>query len=34
MLDAASRFIGRTPEADMGAMLAARRMTSLFGLST
>jgi aryl-alcohol dehydrogenase-like predicted oxidoreductase len=34
MLDAASRFVGRTPEADMGAMLAARRMTSLFGLST
>ena len=34
MLDAASRFARRTPDDEMGTMLTARRMTSLFGLST
>jgi aryl-alcohol dehydrogenase-like predicted oxidoreductase len=34
MLDAASRFVRRTPDEQMEAMLASRRMTSLFGLST
>jgi len=34
MLDAASRFARRTSDEEMGAMLASRRMTSLFGLST
>ena len=34
MLDAASRFARRPPDEEMGAMLASRRMTSLFGLST
>ena len=33
VLDAASRFAARPPDHDMGEMLAARRMTSLFGLS-
>ena len=32
VLDAASRFTARPPDDDMGAMLAGRRMTSLFGL--
>jgi aryl-alcohol dehydrogenase-like predicted oxidoreductase len=34
VLDAASRFAGRPPDEEMGTMLASRRMTSLFGLST
>jgi aryl-alcohol dehydrogenase-like predicted oxidoreductase len=34
VLDAASRFSGRPPDDEMGTMLASRRMTSLFGLST
>ena len=33
-LDAASRFAGRPPDAEMSAMLDAARMTSLFGLPT
>ncbi len=33
-LDAASRFERRPPDAEMAAMLDARRMTSLFGLPT
>jgi aryl-alcohol dehydrogenase-like predicted oxidoreductase len=32
VLDAASRFAARPQDADMGEMLASRRMTSLFGL--
>ena len=34
VLDAASRFSRRPPDEEMGTMLASRRMTSLFGLST
>ena len=34
VLDAASRFAGRPADAEMAAMLDARRMTSLFGLPT
>ncbi|MBI4269512.1 MAG: aldo/keto reductase [Candidatus Rokubacteria bacterium] len=34
VLDAASRFAGRPADADMAAMLDARRMSSLFGLPT
>jgi aryl-alcohol dehydrogenase-like predicted oxidoreductase len=34
VLDAASRFARRPPNEEMGTMLAATRMTSLFGLST
>jgi aryl-alcohol dehydrogenase-like predicted oxidoreductase len=34
ILDAASRYERRTPDADMTIMLEAQRMTSLFGLAT
>src|SRR5262249_19955806 len=34
VLDAASRFTRRPPDEEMGTMVASRRMTSLFGLST
>lgn len=34
MIDAARQFSRRTPDEEMAAMLASRRMTSLFGLST
>jgi aryl-alcohol dehydrogenase-like predicted oxidoreductase len=34
VLDAASRFVRRPPDEEMGTMLASTRMTSLFGLST
>jgi aryl-alcohol dehydrogenase-like predicted oxidoreductase len=34
VLDAASRFMRRPADEEMGAMVAAARMTSLFGLST
>jgi aryl-alcohol dehydrogenase-like predicted oxidoreductase len=34
VLDAASRFKHRPPDAEMAAMLDAQRMTSLFGLAT
>jgi aryl-alcohol dehydrogenase-like predicted oxidoreductase len=34
ILDAASRYERRTPDADMATMLATQRMTSLFGLAT
>jgi hypothetical protein len=34
ILDAASRYERRTPDADMTRMLDTQRMTSLFGLAT
>ena len=34
VLDAASRFAGRPPDADMAAMIDAAKVTSLFGLPT
>jgi aryl-alcohol dehydrogenase-like predicted oxidoreductase len=34
VLDAASRYERRTPDADMATMLTTQRMTSLFGLAT